>query len=117
MISERLFEVCLVAVVLVIVLIFVAAEFKSLTREAGVLALRSDLRIIRAALNNYYSRNNTYPPSIEVALREGYGKNIAFRLGNVDNRGRILDPFGSHYFYNPSTGEVRSRTRGHERCK
>lgn len=115
MISERLFEVVLVAVVIAIVLAFVAAEFRDFTRHARVLALKSDLRTIRAAVNHYRSRYNTYAPSIAVALRKGGGRSLKFKLRNVDKAGHACDPFGRRYFYNPSTGEVRSQTPGCEK--
>jgi hypothetical protein len=114
MISERLYEVVLVAVVATIVLAFGIAELGEFVRESREFALRSDLAKMRTAITFYYSRHNRYPASLEEAASEGLGGNITLILRSVDEHGRARDPFGRRYFYSPVTGEVSSRTPGYE---
>lgn len=112
MISERLYEVALAAVVAVILLAFGIAQLTEFSHESRILALKSDLRKIRTAVALHYSRTNRYPSSVEQAAKEGLGRRITMLLSNIDENGRIRDPFGRRYSYNPATGEVRSRTSG-----
>ena len=112
MISERLYEIGLVALVAVIVLVFVVAEAKVFTREARELTLKANLHKIRTAIEFYYARTNTFPETIEQGISKGFGNNVTLVLQNTDAKGRARDPFGRRYHYNPATGEVRSRTSG-----
>ncbi len=115
MISERSCEMGLVAIVAIIVLIFALAQVGEFTREAREFALKADLHRIRRAIDFYYARTNTYPDTVERAASKGYGENVTLVLRNVDDRGRARDPFGRRYYYNPATGEIRSRTPGYDK--
>ena len=115
MISERLYEIALVVLVAVIILAFGIAELREFSREAREIALKADLQKMRSAIMHHYARNNRYPKSLQQAVSEGFGRKMTLLLYDVDDEGHARDPFGRRYFYNPATGEVRSRTPGHEK--
>lgn len=115
MISERLFEITLVLVVVVIVFAFGIAELKVFIKESRGIALKTDLRNLRNAIAFHYANTNRYPATLEEAVSKGLGKNMTLIIYNVDDRGRARDPFGRSYFYNPDTGEVRSKTPGYHK--
>jgi type II secretory pathway pseudopilin PulG len=118
MISERLYEVILVVVVVVIVLAFGIAELRDFVRESRKVVLKADLRNLRNAIALHHASTNTYPATLEQAASSGtggLGENVILVLYNTDNKGCPRDPFGKRYFYDPATGEVRSRTPGYDK--
>jgi hypothetical protein len=113
MISERLYEIVLVLVVAVIVFAFGIAEIKDFVKESRIIVLRTDLRKLRNAIALHRVNKNAYPPTLEKVASNGLGENMALMLYNIDDKGRARDPFGRCYFYDPVTGEVRSKTPGY----
>jgi len=110
MISEKLFEIVLVVIVAIIILTYGVAEIRDFGKE---ITLKANLQKYRTAIKMYYSRCCTYPASLELAAEKGHGKNVSLIIYN-DRDGRICDPFGRRYHYDPETGKLHSRTPGCE---
>lgn len=83
--------------------------------------LQSQLQLLRSAELLYRVVNKSNPPSLKSLIEGSFtlqDKSISSR-SYIDKppaltNGKLLDPFGNPYSYNPATGWVRSQTRGYE---
>lgn len=120
----------LAVIVFVSILLVVAVErFYSSSRDIKETALRIELSNLRGAVNHFVLFEKRLPSSLTelserkavVSKRDVVGAEykVVFEsrfveVMSVDAHGRIADPFGNPYGYDPETGRVNSSTRGYE---
>jgi len=114
MISDKFAKICLAAIIAVLTTAFGIPEIIKFLEAAKEIALKKELQELRAAISFHKAHTSKYPASLEEAAKWGRSSNITFILENIDHSGSARDPFGRHYTYNPSTGEVKSSTPGYE---
>ncbi|MBU4484139.1 hypothetical protein KKA47_01825 [bacterium] len=112
-----------VVVMVSIGLIVAALVLSSVYFERQMVKQRTmfyQLAILRNSVNLYKSVNRHNPPGLKE-LVEGYyqfeGEKVTRRYvenASIDEKGEVVDPFGSAYKYNPATGWVMSSTSGFE---
>ena len=99
---------------------FVAYTAYSDLRSTRQRALFYQLQILRMGVNIYQLVDHSNPLTLKDLATKTYRlpgdveqkRYIEGLL--VDDKGRIFDPFGSPYFYDPLTAWVRSTTVGYE---
>jgi len=127
--GRTVLETVIVLLLLLVLLFVVIDRFMASVVPIKETALRVELSNLRSAVSYYAMRNRRLPPSILALLEENVvvsspavegaeyrvvvlGKYVESMT--TDGRGRPLDPFGNPYSYDPSTGGVKSTTRGYE---
>ncbi|MCL5291205.1 MAG: hypothetical protein M1548_01575 [Actinobacteria bacterium] len=93
----------IVGVISVIVFVAVGSATFSINR-ARATACRSNLRVIRKALINYYSINIAYPRNLSALVSEG-----SLQSGEV-----VCPDTRRGYEYDEENGDVKCPTLGHE---
>jgi len=116
-------ETALVVILMGLLAVVVMERYQRTLYEAQKTALKAELVNIRQALALYKALNGRYPASLrELLERRALAPYEAGILLSprylehqaVDEQGRLLDPFGAPYIYDPATGTVRSSRRGFE---
>lgn len=115
----------LVELIVIWIAIFIIASFflgraNILLVKAREATLRNELNNLRLAISLYYILHKTYPDSMESMIDKAYEihdqKGSVLRgkfLSNLkySGEGRLKDPFGKIYVYNPSAGMVKSQAK------
>jgi len=127
--GRALLETLAVIVFVSILLVMAAERFYSSSRDIKETALRIELSNLRGAINFFVLLEKRLPASLaELAEKkaviskkavEGADYEVAFEGRfvegmTVDAQGRIADPFGNPYGYDPKTGRVRPSTGSYE---
>ncbi len=127
--GRALVETLAVAVFVSILLVVAAPRFYSSSRGIKETALSIELSNLRGAINHFVLLEKRLPASlVELTERKAVIAKRAIEGGDykvvfesrfveamtVDAQGRISDPFGNPYGYDPATGRVRSSTKGYE---
>ena len=85
--------------------------------RARALALRADLRTLRATVEFFRAAHGRYPATIDEMLVEPIGS-VAGRPAkawSLQDRGQQrVDAFGNPYYYDAVQGAVHSGTHGYE---
>ena len=85
--------------------------------QAREIALRAQLRSLRAGLAFFEARHGERPKTLEALVEEEMDR---LRIGGgsfaqaTERIGDLQDPFGSRYVYDWKKGTVGSRTSGYE---
>lgn len=82
--------------------------------------LHNQLQIMRTSILLYKAVNKTNPASIEQLVNGTFtlpedkeGRRFIEHPPRM-TQGKLLDPFGNPYFYDPATAWIKSTTRGYE---
>lgn len=76
--------------------------------EARAVALENELSSLRVSLLIHRIYNKSNPEN----LRELYSvKDYFTAIGRLDKEGKLLDPFGNTYLYDPRKGIIKSTTQ------
>ncbi len=75
---------------------------------AREVALRNELYNLRLSLELYKVFNKSNPK--EIGDLYNSVKDYFVMINRFDKAGKLLDPFGNEYYYNPKTGRIRSAT-------
>jgi hypothetical protein len=80
--------------------------------------LASELSSLRTSVALYTFVNRKHPPSLNAVVEETYEAGDGSRRHfaeyvHSDDDGRLIDPFGSAYVYDPDKGWVSSATEGY----
>lgn len=77
--------------------------------------LKSELESMRTAITLYKTVKRNNPTGLTELLRENIGTGIPLlRKFSVDEKGQIVDPFGSPYFYDKKNAWVYSSSEGYK---
>lgn len=127
--GKTVYEALLVAMLVGIFMFVGISRYISGVKAVREVALRAELLNLRNAVNLYVMLNKKLPASLKVLLKEKAvipksnieGRDYTIMLiGNfvesmtVDDDGYPLDPFHNRYSYNPTTGRVKTSTKGYE---
>lgn len=90
---------------------------KQKTFKTGL--MMSELSELRAAVTQYKFMNKVSPPDLDALVKGKYSfKEEAPRpyLTNIkpDKAGKLVDPFGNPYKYDPQKGTIQTVTKGFE---
>lgn len=92
--------------ILILVGVFSIYAFKVLIAAKEV-ALQNELYNLRLSLELYKAFNRDNPKKLAQLYKiEDY----FVLINRFDREGRLLDPFGNAYHYNPKNGNIRSTT-------
>ncbi len=117
--ARSLVELIITWIAIFIIIGFLITRASILLTSAKKAILTNELSNIRLAVSLYHILHKTYPDNIEMLIDKTY--KIHARKGRVlkgtflnrlkhDKQGRLKDPFGNIYLYNPQTGMVKSQT-------
>lgn len=122
---DAVITLCIIGVLIGIVI----PKYQRMAHEAQEAALKSELSNIRTSIELFRMLNGRYPNSLNelieknVMLPAKIGSNPYtgsildqkyLMLNAVDEKGNIIDPFGSPFEYDLFRGEVRATTKGYE---
>lgn len=118
--SRSSYEIVIIVAVVVLGVVMSAALYAGRSKAIKSNMLVEELSMIRSAIITYRVYNRSNPHSIEGLLAEGYdsgegGMRPYLSLSVERKGGRIIDPFGNAYAYDPVIGWVSSTTTGYER--
>jgi competence protein ComGC len=124
-IVDALITLCLIGIMIGIVI----PKYQRLARAAQEVAVKAELRNIRASINLFRIMNKRNPASLSELIEkkvmlpgriggDEYSKSFydqKYLLAHsVDEKGNFLDAFGNPFLYDPVRGEVRTTTRVYE---
>jgi hypothetical protein len=115
---RSLWEVVVVAVIVVLTVIMGAAIYaRRAEAEKGRLLMR-ELMMLRSSLIVYMIVNRERAPSLkELQSRRYEVEGVVLRYSDelpLSADGEVIDPFGNPYRYDPKTGWISSATGGFE---
>jgi len=118
-ITRSPYEMVVVAVVVVLAVVLGASLYASRAKYQKGSLLVQELGAMRSAIATFKIANKKHPAELKELVTSEY------ELGGVkrpflerlpmSSDGRLVDPFGNPYVYDPSAGWVSSSTPGHER--
>ena len=118
--ARKWFEYLLVLAVIIVVSFLVGSNVYYQQRAGKQRVMFYQLQILRSAINLFKVVNKAAPHSL-VELAVGYykfpGEGLTKRyIENppIDEKGRVVDPFGNPYYYDSKTGWIRCATQGYE---
>ena len=125
-IIDAVITLCLIGILIGVVI----PKYQRVAREAQEAALKMGLANIRSSIRLFRALNARNPKSLNELIEESVM--LPSRRGPdpssgsifldekylvaqaLDAQGRLVDPFGSYYAYNPVLGAVKASTRGYE---
>jgi type II secretory pathway pseudopilin PulG len=125
-IIDAVVTLCLIGILIGVVI----PKYQRVAREAQEAALKMGLANIRSSIRLYRALNERNPKSLNELLENNVL--LPSRMGPappagsifldekylvaqaLDAQGRLADPFGSYYAYDPVLGVVKATTRGYE---
>ncbi len=113
------FEVFLVSIVVVLSIALGVAFYSGRARVDKGRLLMQELSMFRSAVATFNMLNHRLPNDLKELVDSTYDvgsekKSFTAKV-EQDGLGRLLDPFGNAYHYDPSAGWVNSTTEGYER--
>lgn len=101
-----------VILILILVLSWVLlTRYEGLKEQALDTIARYEHQVLETHLQVYRIRHGGWPPDLRTLVTES-GREISLEMGNArreqlfDDQGRMLDPYGRPYRYDPETGEL-----------
>jgi len=125
-IIDAVIVLCLIGILIGVVI----PKYQRMAREAQEAALKIGLANIRSSIRLFRALNERNPKSLNELIEKSVM--LPSRMGPdpsagsifldenylaaqaLDAHGRLVDPFGSYYEYDPVLGAVKSSTRGFE---
>jgi hypothetical protein len=113
------YEILLVTIVVALSVAIAVGIYARRTTVDDGRAMIDELFVLRRGIVLYHTLRGVHPSSLEVLASETYldgeRKEVLFveRL-HRDDSGRIIDPFGNPYSYEPRAGWLKSSTEGYE---
>ena len=125
-IIDAVITLCLIGILIGVVI----PKYQRVAHEAQEAALKMGLANIRSSIRLYRELNERNPKSLNELLESKVL--LPSRMGPdpssgsifldenylvaqaLDAQGRLADPFGSYYAYDPVLGTVKATTRGYE---
>ena len=125
-IIDAVITLCLIGILIGVVI----PKYQRVAREAQEAALKMGLANIRSSIRLFRALNERNPKSLNELLENNVL--LPSRIGPdpsagsifldekylvaqaLDTQGRLADPFGSYYAYDPFFGAVKTTTRGYE---
>lgn len=112
------FEVVLVTVIVGLTLALGIALFAGRSKVQKGRLLIQELSTLRSGISLYNAVNNKMPGSLNELVDSTYTVNATERpyveFQHKNSEGKLIDPFGSSFNYEPKTGWVSSSTEGYE---
>ncbi len=117
--GKSLIELIVIWIAIFIIAGFFLGRANMFLLKAREATLKNELNNLRLAVSLYYILYKTYPDNIETLIDKAY--EIHARKGSVlkgkflnnlkyNREGKLKDPFGKIYVYNPQSGMVKSQT-------
>ncbi|MEF8793851.1 type II secretion system protein GspG [Thiohalorhabdus sp.] len=103
------------AVVLLFILILgwvLLSRYEGLKEQALATMARYEHHSLETHLQVYRMRHGSWPPDLRTLIEES-SRPISLKSGNArrrrlfDDQGRMLDPYGRPYRYDPETGKLK----------
>lgn len=111
-----------IVVIVIVVLLAVAVAVGLYAGRSKVFngkRMITELSAIRAAVTLYANMNKALPPSLDTLAKATYdvnGKQQSYVQNIKTNaEGKLIDPFGKPYSYDPKRGLVSSSSPGYEK--
>ncbi|MFH1830850.1 MAG: hypothetical protein ABH871_08775 [Pseudomonadota bacterium] len=113
------FEIIVITVVVVLTVVLAAGLYAGRTKVQKSNLLVQELGMLRSSLLLYKTINNHSAPSLEQLMTEEYDVGTTKRTYverlPFSKDGKIIDPFGNPYNYDPKTGWLSSTTSSYEK--
>lgn len=101
-----LLELMMVMLIISILVSIAVVSYSFTVTRFRSTACRSNLKIIREAIEAYNAKEGSYPPSLEVLVPDYIGEGFDFRCPTGDEYGYEYDPLtGTVKCTNPKHGE------------
>lgn len=118
-IKRKSYEIVIVTIVVSLAVILAVSLYASRAKYRKGEMLSRELGTMRSALTTYKLLNKKNAADIKALVEseyemDGVKRTYLDRLPMSED-GKIVDPFGNPYFYNPSSGWISSVTPGYER--
>lgn len=109
--SSRALEWVLILIVILLLGWYVLSKFEALEARALRTMALYEHRTLETHIQLYRIRHGSWPPTLREALGKEPGSVVirdtnARRERLVDEQGRIRDPYGRPYRYDPETGNL-----------
>lgn len=115
------YEVVIILLVIVAAVVIAFGISRAQSKAEKGKLLITEIEQIRAAITTYVTLNKTNPSDLASLTKMAYnfspGEAPRTYLANVklDDKGKIVDPFGNPYEYDSKSGRVASATKGFEK--
>ncbi len=118
-IKRKSYEIVIVTIVVSLAVVLAVSLYASRAKYRKGDMLSRELSTMRSALTTYKLLNKRNAADINALVGSDYEmdgvKRTYLDMLPMSEDGKIIDPFGNPYLYNPSTGWISSVTPGYER--
>ncbi|NQT94994.1 MAG: hypothetical protein HQ572_00945 [Candidatus Omnitrophica bacterium] len=121
--GRSLVEIITLVIAVFIIIGFLIGRGNMVVLEARKTALKSELSNLRLAVFLYHMLYKEYPQNLEMLINRTYeikaNRAVPFKGTFIKNlkyaeEGKLKDPFGEIYLYNPYTGMINSQSKGYK---